>query len=56
MIEDFTYSEIEDIIKKNYFDVKEEVEQLAMAQKEDMYEDDPISYGNFEYYTSWIEY
>ena len=35
MIEDFTYSEIEDIIKKNYFDVKEELEQLAMAQKTD---------------------
>lgn len=23
---------------------------------EDMYEEDPISYGNFGYYTSWIEY
>ena len=29
MLEDFTYSEIEDIIKKNYFDVKEELEQFA---------------------------
>ena len=35
MIEDFTYSEIEDIIKENYFDVKEELEQLAMAQEAD---------------------
>ena len=35
MLEDFTYSEIEDIIKENYFDVKEELEQLAMAQKAD---------------------
>lgn len=35
MIEDFTYSEIEDIIKENYFDVKETLEQLVLAQKAD---------------------
>lgn len=30
--------------------------KIKPENNEDMYEEDPISYGNFGYYTNWIEY